>query len=104
MVSMPAVSPARSIEQRASTQPSVAGRVIVLSSDPKLVAAVCRILNSHDFAVLSFCSPGPALEALDSGTPTDLILLDAGHDSKHLLSWMKHLTNQRNALLPEAAI
>lgn len=101
---MTAASPSRLIEQRPSAQPSLAGRIILLSSNPKSSDAINRMLENHDLFVLPVSSPGAAVEALGSDPQTDLILLDIGQDSKHLLSWMQHLSSRRNAGLTQAAI
>jgi putative nucleotidyltransferase with HDIG domain len=101
---MAAASPSRLIEQHPPAQPSLAGRIILLSSSPKSSDAISRMLEHHNFFVLPVSSPGAAAEALGSDPQTDLILLDIGQDSKHLLSWMQQLSSRRNASLTQAAI
>jgi putative nucleotidyltransferase with HDIG domain len=100
---MSAASPSRLIEQRSSAQPSAAGRILVLASDSKSAEAIGRILKPHDFFVLSVDSSKNAIQALDADPTVDLVLLDAGDDSKHLLPLIKQI-NQRNFGPTQAAI
>ncbi len=101
---MPAASPSRLIEQRPSAQPSVAGRIILLSGDGKSGSETCTVLKARDFTVFEAGSPDMAIELLNSEQSVDLILLDTGHDSKDLSSWLDRLASHSNAGLSQAAI
>ncbi len=90
---MTAVSPTRLIEQRSSAQPSVAGRIFALCSEPKLFDAISRTLTRHNFLVLPLSSPEFAIRSASSDPPVDVILLDSGHRSDLLLTWTKQLVN-----------
>ncbi len=94
---MAAASSSRLIEQRSAALLSVAGRILVLSGDQETANVIGGILKPHDFAVLPINSLRAAVEMLDSDSPVDLVVLDAGQISNHLSSWIEQLASAQSS-------
>jgi putative nucleotidyltransferase with HDIG domain len=105
---MAAASPSRLIDPRIASPVTAAGRILLLSSNADFAHSISGKMQAADFAILAVGSPDLAVQALDGDTPVDVVLLDAGHDSKSFEAWMErlleNLTAKRNAGQPQPAI
>ncbi len=98
-----AATPSRPTALRSAGQLAPGARIVLLSGDPESGQVLVEMLAGKEFSV-SLADPFARGREEMGDAEADLLLLDAGHDSAQLFSWMKTFSRQQAARAPFSAV